>query len=122
MSAVVKDLLRKDIRNLSNVAVIATCRSRSSLHPVLVSSRGTHLVQEVINIDPPDQVSDSTELTHRHNAWNDPLKNEWPMLYVKFHCGIVVSHDTQLIQLSDKTKLHCDFTFILAFCQNKHHF
>ena len=62
MSAVVKDLLRKDIRNLSNVAVIATCRSRSSLHPVLVSSRGTHLVQEVINIDPPDQVSDSTEL------------------------------------------------------------
>ncbi|XP_052784085.1 peroxisomal ATPase PEX1-like [Mya arenaria] len=55
VAEVVKDLLRKDIRNLSNIAVIATCKSRSSLHPVLVSSRGTHLVQEVLNIAPPNK-------------------------------------------------------------------
>ena len=51
-----KDLLRKDVRNMSNIGVLATCQSRSALHQILVSSRGTHLVQEVLNISPPDKV------------------------------------------------------------------
>ncbi|KAL4220096.1 Peroxisome biosynthesis protein pex1 [Mactra antiquata] len=52
VAEVLKDLLRKDIRNMTNICVMSTCQSRSSLHPILVSSRGTHLVQEVINIKP----------------------------------------------------------------------
>ena len=53
-----KDLLRKDIRNMSHIAVLATSQSRSSLHPILVSSRGTHLVQEVMQIKAPNKVFD----------------------------------------------------------------
>lgn len=55
IAEVVKDLLRKDIRNMSNIAVMATSQSRSTLHPILVSSRGTHLVQEVMSIKPPNK-------------------------------------------------------------------
>ncbi|KAK3583344.1 hypothetical protein CHS0354_038957 [Potamilus streckersoni] len=50
-----KDLLRKEIRNLSQIAVIVTSQSRSSLHPIIVSSRGTHFVQEVVEITPPNK-------------------------------------------------------------------
>ncbi|XP_052214520.1 peroxisome biogenesis factor 1-like isoform X2 [Dreissena polymorpha] len=55
IAEVLKDLLRKEVRNLSQVAVVATTKSRSSLHSILVSSRGTHLVQEVLSIGPPDR-------------------------------------------------------------------
>ncbi|XP_045201588.2 peroxisomal ATPase PEX1-like [Mercenaria mercenaria] len=55
VAEVLKDLLRKDVRNMSNIAVLATSQSRSSLHPILVSSRGTHLVQEVMSIKPPNK-------------------------------------------------------------------
>ena len=40
----------------AKVVVMATSRSRTSIHPSLVTSRGTHLLQEVIDIPSPDQV------------------------------------------------------------------
>lgn len=55
VAEVLKDLLRKDVRNMSSLAVLVTVQSRSSLHPILVSSRGTHLVQEVMTVIPPNK-------------------------------------------------------------------
>ena len=41
---------------MSHIAVLATSQSRSSLHRILVSSRGAHLVQEVMDIKAPNKV------------------------------------------------------------------
>lgn len=54
--AVIRDILRKEISNKGCMAVIATSLSRTSIHPLLVTSRGTHFLQELIRIDPPDKV------------------------------------------------------------------
>nr|XP_011433976.2 peroxisome biogenesis factor 1 [Crassostrea gigas] len=52
---VIRDILRKEISNKGCMAVIATSLSRTSIHPLLVTSRGTHFLQELIRIDPPDK-------------------------------------------------------------------
>lgn len=50
-------LMNYEIENNSHIAIIATATSRSSLHQTLVSSRGDHMVQSVINIGSPDKDS-----------------------------------------------------------------
>ncbi|GFO42230.1 peroxisome biogenesis factor 1 [Plakobranchus ocellatus] len=52
-SQVLQGLLKYEIANNSRVTVIATSQSQASLHPSLVSSRGVHFVQKVLNIGTP---------------------------------------------------------------------
>ncbi|XP_062571147.1 peroxisomal ATPase PEX1-like [Saccostrea cucullata] len=52
---VIRDILRKEITNGGLLAVIATSQSRNSIHPLLMTSRGTHFLQELIRINPPDK-------------------------------------------------------------------
>ena len=56
MISVLKTLLLLEQKEGSHVVVMVTCRSRSSLHPTLVDSRGHHLFPHTVDISAPDQV------------------------------------------------------------------
>ena len=49
-----KDLITTEIDNNSKVVVIATSKSRDSLHPSLLTSRGCHIFQCCVELHPPD--------------------------------------------------------------------
>ncbi|GFS20283.1 peroxisome biogenesis factor 1 [Elysia marginata] len=52
-SQVLQGLLKYEIANNSRVTVIATSQSQATLHPSLVSSRGIHFVQKILDIGTP---------------------------------------------------------------------
>lgn len=51
---VFKDLINTEVNNNSRVVVIATSKSRDSLHPSLLTSRGCHVFQCCAELHPPD--------------------------------------------------------------------
>lgn len=51
---VFKDLITTEINNNSKVVVIATSKSRDSLHPSVLTSRGCHIFQSCVELHPPD--------------------------------------------------------------------
>ncbi|KAL5004906.1 hypothetical protein ScPMuIL_018362 [Solemya velum] len=56
IAEVIKDILKKEVQNNSHVCFLATALSRSSINTSLVSSRGTHFIQEILEIQPPNKV------------------------------------------------------------------
>ena len=57
-SALLDQLNRLD-QTAVRVVVIAITASRGDLHPLLLQSRGYHVFEEVLEIQPPDLVSPS---------------------------------------------------------------
>ncbi|XP_071949385.1 peroxisomal ATPase PEX1-like [Antedon mediterranea] len=54
IAEVLKDLMTAEIRQGTRICVMATCRTKTSLHQGLTSSRGTHFFQQWIDIKPLD--------------------------------------------------------------------
>ncbi|RUS77223.1 hypothetical protein EGW08_015015, partial [Elysia chlorotica] len=54
-SQMLQGLLKYEIANNSRVTVIATSQSHNTLHPSLVSSRGMHFVQKILDIGTPNK-------------------------------------------------------------------
>ncbi|XP_059149882.1 peroxisomal ATPase PEX1-like [Physella acuta] len=68
---IMQGLIKFEVENNSRLAVIATSKSSSSLHPTLVSSRGIHYVQQTLNIPSPDRIARMEILEailHHHNS------------------------------------------------------
>ena len=51
---VFKDLITTEINDNSKVVVIATSKSRDSVHPSVLTSRGCHIFQCCVELHPPD--------------------------------------------------------------------
>ena len=51
---VFRDIITTKINNNSKVMVIATSKSRDSLHPSVLTSRGCHIFQCCVELHPPD--------------------------------------------------------------------
>ena len=54
---VVRDVLTTEIKEHTKLCVIATARSKGSLHQSLTNSRGSHFFQSLLEIQPLNKVS-----------------------------------------------------------------
>ncbi|XP_041353042.1 peroxisome biogenesis factor 1-like [Gigantopelta aegis] len=55
VAEVIKNLVRFEIHNDSRIALIASSQSPATLHANLMTSRGSHLIQEIVTITPPNK-------------------------------------------------------------------
>lgn len=53
---VIEDVIQREALSGSATAVVASAISYSSIHPKLVSPRGSHVFTRIIEIKPPNQV------------------------------------------------------------------
>ncbi|XP_071509592.1 peroxisomal ATPase PEX1-like [Diadema antillarum] len=56
LAQVLKDLMTNEVCEKSRIGVIATCSSKKSIHQSLLSSRGIHLFQACLEINPLDKM------------------------------------------------------------------
>ncbi|XP_078596672.1 peroxisomal ATPase PEX1-like isoform X2 [Branchiostoma floridae x Branchiostoma japonicum] len=54
LAQVVRDMVEREIRAGTCLALIATCQSKLSIHPSLIASRGLHIFQSIVEIKPPN--------------------------------------------------------------------
>ncbi|CAH1265421.1 PEX1 [Branchiostoma lanceolatum] len=54
LAQVVRDIVEREIRAGTRLALIATCQSKISIHPSLIASRGLHVFQSIVEIKPPN--------------------------------------------------------------------
>ncbi|KAH9512750.1 Peroxisome biosynthesis protein pex1 [Bulinus truncatus] len=57
VSQMLQKMIKYEIENCSRVMVLATSKSRSSLHPSLVSTQGIHYVQKTLDIGSPNKAT-----------------------------------------------------------------
>ncbi|XP_050398132.1 peroxisomal ATPase PEX1 [Patella vulgata] len=85
VAEVITSIIKYQVKNNIRVAIIATSLLQSSLHPMLVTSRGIHFIQEVICIQPPNKKERKELLTkmfeNRENLSKDNIK-EIDMEYI----------------------------------------
>lgn len=55
-STVLQAIIKYEIENNSRIMVLATSKSRSSLHPSLVTTQGIHFIQKTLDIGFPNKV------------------------------------------------------------------
>ncbi|KAI8503623.1 Peroxisome biosynthesis protein pex1 [Branchiostoma belcheri] len=54
LAQVVRDIVEREIRAGTRLALIATCQSKITVHPSLIASRGLHVFQSIVEIKPPN--------------------------------------------------------------------
>ncbi|XP_078679011.1 peroxisomal ATPase PEX1-like isoform X1 [Branchiostoma floridae x Branchiostoma belcheri] len=54
LAQVVRDIVEREIRAGTRLALIATCQSKITVHPSLIASRGLHIFQSIVEIKPPN--------------------------------------------------------------------